>query len=333
MVCLSTPVSELIRTAEFNSLREYRERLRLAKFAGSWDTSARRLWDLWDIMNSFDVSSLVWVLHELSQGETVFLMNKILGRGNQKPESCGEKALNKGTTAIDLAEVLFRHYGMLDCLKAVETAKERWSDSLLDVSSAAEIMHRVQTDIVDSLQAKMFLRILDDRTEFLDREKLFGDQVYDAFTSARADIKEAGNCLTAECNTAAVFHLMRVAEVGLRALATDRNVSFANKPLDQQEWGTILGALEGKLKDLRLADGKNWQRREDKDAQVQFYNDTVQECRAFNEAWRRHLSHADPRAFYDHDEAGNILKHVKLFMQKLATKVSETNTTPEFWID
>src|SRR5208337_1252429 len=192
MVCLSTPVSELIRTAEFNSLREYRERLRLAKFAGSWDTSARRLWDLWDIMNSFDVSSLVWVLHELSQGETVFLMNKILGRGNQKPESCGEKALNKGTTAIDLAEVLFRHYGMLDCLKAVETAKERWSDSLLDVSSAAEIMHRVQTDIVDSLQAKMFLRILDDRTEFLDREKLFGDQVYDAFTSARADIKEAG---------------------------------------------------------------------------------------------------------------------------------------------
>jgi hypothetical protein len=330
MVCLASPVSELIHTAEFKSLLDYRERLE--NFATSWDTSTHRLWDLWDIMNSFDVSSLVWILHELSQGETVFLMNKILGRGSQKPESCGEKALKKGGTALDSAEVLFRHYDIGDCLKAVQTAKERWADSLLDVSSAAEILHRVQTDIVDSLQAKMFLRISDDRTEFLDKEKLFGDQVYDAFASARADIKEAGNCLTAECNTAAVFHLMRASEVALRALARDRNVSFANKPLDQQEWGTILGALEGKLNDLRLADGKNWQRHEVKDAQVQFYNDTVQEFRAFNEAWRRHISHANPRAFYDHDEAGNVMKHVKLFMQKLAIKISEANVTPEFWI-
>ena len=137
--------------------------------------------------------------------------------------------------------------------------------------------------------------------------------------------------MPAECNTAAVFHLMRAAEVSLRAIATDRQVSFANKPLDQQEWGTILGALEGKLKDMRLADGKKWKDPSFKEAQIRFYNDAVQELRAFHEAWRRHISHADMQAFYERDDAIGILKHARTFMQKLSTKIGENTVMLEFW--
>ena len=124
---------------------------------------------------------------------------------------------------------------------------------------------------------------------------------------------------------------MRAAEVALRALAIDRNVSFANKPLDHQEWGTILGALEGILKQMRLDDAKNWPQLEVKDAQIRFYNEAVQEFRAFNEAWRRHLSHARENAFYDCDYASSVMGHVRKFMQKLAEKISEDRTTPAYW--
>jgi hypothetical protein len=65
--------------------------------------------------------------------------------------------------------------------------------------------------------------------EYLEQEKLFGDAVYENFPSARGDIRDAGNCLAAGLNTAAVFHLMRVVELGLRALAKKLHVKKVKK--------------------------------------------------------------------------------------------------------
>jgi hypothetical protein len=124
---------------------------------------------------------------------------------------------------------------------------------------------------------------------------------------------------------------MRASEVALRALAVDRGVSFANKPIDQQEWGTILSQLDSILTKLRGDDLKKWNKPELKDIQIRFYSEVIQELRGFNEAWRRHLSHAREDAFYDRDYAMSVLIHVRKFMQKLATKISETKTTLLYW--
>jgi len=290
-----------------------------------------RIWSLFDIMNSFDAHALAYVMHEIGLAKAAAMFQKIVGQGSAKPLP---DAMDRGNRALEFAENYFTIYKVGCCLSCIATAKSRWKASLLDASSASEIFARLELDILSQLDAKReirFLRVEEDRGMFVDQDNLFGPDVASSFKSASQDVKEAGNCLAAECNTAAVFHLMRAVEVALRALARDRGVTFANKPIDQQEWGTILGALEGKLKELRLADGKNWQSLEVKDAQIQFYNDTVQELRAFNEAWRRYISHADPQAFYDHDDAGNIMKHVRSFMQKLAKRISETTTTAMYW--
>ena len=111
----------------------------------------------------------------------------------------------------------------------------------------------------------------------------------------------------------------------------DRGVSFANKPIDQQEWGTILSQLDSILTKLRGDDLKKWNKPELKDIQIRFYSEVIQELRGFNEAWRRHLSHAREDAFYDRDYAMSVLIHVRKFMQKLATKISETKTTLLYW--
>jgi hypothetical protein len=297
-----------------------------------------RVWSLWDIMNIFDVHSLTHIMHKITQVQLGLVVGKMTGEGGKPvPPNFAERLQQ----VFDEAELLFKAVDLQDCLRAVQSARDSWKRPLIDISAANEIAYRLSLDIIKALGDRLFLRVSDDRRNLplymrggkphagvLD---IFGDTVKNQFNSATSDIIEAGNCLAAECNTAAVFHLMRAAEIALRAIAVDREVEFANKPIHQQEWGTILGALEGILRSMRLEDGRKWQRPEFKEAQVHFYNDAVQELRAFNEAWRRFIAHADKDAFYDRDYAWSVFNHVKLFMQKLSTRVSENKIMPKYW--
>ncbi len=79
-----------------------------------------------------------------------------------------------------------------------------------------------------------------DKAHFFEKESLFGLEVGMAFPRAKAEIKDAGNCLAADLNTSAVFHLMRVAEHGLRALAKHLEISIPESELDYQTWNQII---------------------------------------------------------------------------------------------
>jgi len=201
----------------------------------------------------------------------------------------------------------------------------------LEPSVYANEARHAKTAIQKGLKKREYLYVAEDRSQYLDKDYLFGESVSDKFPSAAADIKEAGNCLAAECATACVFHLMRAAEIALRALASDRQIAFANKPLDQQEWGVILDALEKVVTQMRRDAITLWPKPEIKDVQIRFYNEVVQEFRGFNEAWRRHLAHAHKDAMYDRDYAASVMGHVRKFMEKLAEKISESSVTPVYW--
>ena len=298
-----------------------------------------RTWSLLDIMNLFDVYALAHILHEFSQVEYGLFLPKLAGQGSQAPSDEAKKKMEKGMAR---AEILFKYVELSDCLSAVGAAKRQWERPLLDNSSAGEIAHRLQEDIIAAFERRQFLRVADDRLNFLLHARgdkvdrgvldLLGSQAREKFPSAQGDFIEAGNCLAAECNTAAVFHLMRAAEVGLRALASDREADFKNKPLDQQEWGTILGHLDGCIKQLRSSAASNWTKPGVRDTQLRFYSEVVAELRQFNEAWRRHISHArEDNGIYDRDYAMSVFRHVCLFMQKLADRISENSVTPKYW--
>jgi len=62
----------------------------------------------------------------------------------------------------------------------------------------------------------------------------FGAEVEARFPSANEDIYEAAKCLALDRATACVMHLMRVCELGLKALATTINVQ------SQRDWGSYL---------------------------------------------------------------------------------------------
>jgi hypothetical protein len=290
--------------------------------------SSTRVFTLLELMNSFHIQALAMVLHEIEAAESVCMMQKLLGHGNGPIDA---SVLEQAKKALKYSENFFSAYPIKQCAEHVRKAKEQWNRPIIDASAANEILHRLTVDMVAELEGVEFLQVAADRMKLIDRDDLFGARVNEMFGSTTRDIREAGNCLAAECPTAAVFHLMRASEIALRVLARDRNVAFKDKPLEQKQWGEILGALEGIVKELREGDSKRWLNLEVRDVQIRFYNEVLQEFRGFNEAWRKHLSHAHPDSIYDRDYAMSVFKHVRAFMQKLASKIGEGKTTPEFW--
>jgi hypothetical protein len=125
-----------------------------------------------------------------------------------------------------------------------------------NASSVATILSELYLDIEREMMRRKFAIVQPDRSQYAEVDQLFGSQVYAAFPSARRDIREAGNCLAVDAGTAAVFHLMRAAEVALRALAVDRDVQYPDASINSKQVGDLLSALDGKLLELRKADAK-----------------------------------------------------------------------------
>lgn len=213
---------------------------------------------------------------------------------------------------------------------AIVTAQAALKRPRLHSKTLLAHAQHVRDAIKDAVSFQKYLRVAEDRCEFLDVDALFGVEVHRSFPSARDDIREAGNCLGAECPTGTVFHLMRSAEVVLRLLAKDRQVEYADASIENKEWGNLLGALDGKLLGLRLAAASLWPSKDVKENQLTFYQTAIAEFRGFNDAWRKHVMHA--RDFYERGAALTILNHTKRFMDILSAKLSEDAITPLCWV-
>jgi hypothetical protein len=193
-----------------------------------------------------------------------------------------------------------------------------------DVSSVANECQHVIDAIERGMFKHSFVQVLSDRTQYLLASDTFGERAIQAFKSANYDMQQAGFCLGLELNTAAVFHLMRVAEVGLRALAFDRDVAIPKTILEFATWEEIIRQLESaedRIKDLPKTPAR--------EAQFDFYHGAMMEFKRFKNKWRNPVMHS--RDTYDRDEALSAFTHVSAFMRLLATKISEHTRTPIQW--
>jgi hypothetical protein len=285
-----------------------------------------RLWSLWEIMNHFKAWQLALCVAKFATYQKAFNVEGHIATDH--------KTVVNFLEHLDKAAGAFKRSGMREASERMTDIAEHIRSSRSHVAAVlGDKARTAREEIVRQLRKRKFLRVSTDRASYLDKDDLFGPDVTSAFGSASRDIKEAGNCLAAECNTAAVFHLMRAAEFGLRALAMDRKVEFSDKPIEHKEWGQILPSLETVVRQWKdgTVPASRWPDHFIREKQIRFYHEAIQELRSFNEAWRSHVSHADQHAFYDNPQAASIYGHVREFMQKLATRISEHAKTDEFW--
>ena len=160
-----------------------------------------------------------------------------------------------------------------------------------------------------------FVIIPKKKTEYYEKIDLFGPQVSANFPASTYDIEESGNCYALGRHTACVFHLMRVLEKGLHALAKELGIAFPT-PIELENWQNIIEKIESEIRKLnQLPKGQA------KSEDLQFYSEAAKEFRYFKDAWRNHVSHS--REKYDERQARRILEHVKDFMEHIATRVKE----------
>ena len=162
--------------------------------------------------------------------------------------------------------------------------------------------------------------IYDENARFFEQDDLFGKEIKDSASSQlNAEIKTAGNCLAADLYTAAVFHLMRVAEHGLHALAKHILPAW-NKPfpLEFSEWQDVLQAIDTELENQKKH-AQQLTRGSAKDQELEFYDGLLKSIAYFKDAYRNPVSHL--RGNYDRTKALVVFDEVKGFMQRLAKKV------------
>jgi hypothetical protein len=278
---------------------------------------------LWDIMRQFLLSRFCGHFAALMKIETEIKMK------SRQAETLMDTHMDIGSRklkdkALDDMMASCEEIGLTG-VRASYFAAQLSLDFDPSCSAAARDLANVKYAIIAELGKRKFLWVDNALSQYVDNDELFGPVVNASFPSAQYDIKESGNCLATGCNTAAIFHLMRVAELGLRTVAWDRRVKFPkNSPLELKQWGEIFKGLEDAEKQIQ-----SFPKTKARESQFEFYHGALIEFRAFKNLYRDRTDHA--RRNYDEYEARSAFEHVSSFMRILATKISEKKRTPLIW--
>jgi hypothetical protein len=187
---------------------------------------------------------------------------------------------------------------------------------------------------IETARAKYLDDLLGGRPGIPEKKRKRPDPVWASiwkqFPSVQTDCEEAVYCYALERDTASVFHSMRVAEIGLRALARRMKVKLPkNKRLEWAQWQEILREMSAKS-DLVARNAKAGPA---KDALLEFYNGAIGQFYGFKDEFRNEVMHV--RRTYDRFDSERALVRVRDFMQKLAGRINQKGAIvkdPDAWL-
>ncbi len=267
----------------------------------------RRLINLADMIK-FLASGFVESLNEL--GDFKHLSLEAVKKGGYQELSSNAKSiiqnvLDRLSKSLKLLELVTS----LDRLAAINRR-------LIGLGGLAQSQctSQVIADDIEALQHSIWFEISDisllfiptDKRKYFESPHHFGSTVYSFFENARQEIKEAGNCFTAELYTACVLHCVRVVEFGMREMAEKLKAGKASA-LKYSEWGKVIDKMESKLQKIK---GKK--RGIEKSGQFDLYGRAISDCKALLETRNRVCHARDP---FIESEALTTMKRTKEFME------------------
>jgi hypothetical protein len=151
--------------------------------------------------------------------------------------------------------------------------------------------------------------------------------VFSSFKSAKVEIEEGIDCYALGHNTACIFHMMRVAEIGLRAIAKERGIQKVskNKPIEYGTWGDVIKAVEDEMANIRgrVSAGPK------KEAALEFYSTAAADLRQLLSNFRDKTMHL--RGSYDPGQTVSAIFRTHSLMAMLAKKLSEDRPRKIRW--
>jgi hypothetical protein len=188
-----------------------------------WKANPYQLISWWNMLE-FSAQRFLWCGCELRNIKYDCLLGSYLGSGDDRifnlSKGLDEKALHKALRSLSLIETEFRKLGM----KITADMVKEITDTLENKSKKYNFQWlRDQIETIEKLANKelekdSFFFVPLERAKYfppINAPHIFGESVANAFPNSSYDIAEAGICLALARGTAAVFHLMRVLEIGL----------------------------------------------------------------------------------------------------------------------
>ena len=172
-------------------------------------------------------------------------------------------------------------------------------------ASLGELLRRV----ADEAALSHCLIMSQDEADLYTTPQQFGPEVEARFPSATNDISEGARCLACGRGTATVFHLMRVMEVGLKAVAKRLGIPYA------PSWESYLSQIDTRVRLKYRAKGVKWRKEEP------FFRDVAAHLHAVKVAWRNPTMHIV--SHYSPEMAEEVFFAVKGFMRHLSTVLTE----------
>jgi hypothetical protein len=299
--------------------------------------SSKRIWSFWEMIN-FQVSGLCSLLKQLATEE-----RDMAGRvsvhdiiGSPPPPFGGIGALGTGgltptaktpyyVTEEDrqrITEWLQYAIQMCDWLSLtasrhrVDLFAKRLEGAMQGADYIADV-RALREAIEGELNHIYFYHYPPQSVHLVMQFETTWDLIAKQFPSAKGDAFAAVDCQALGHGTASVFHSMRVAECGLRALARERAVRLPkNKPLEWADWQNIIEGITKKVDQIG-----NRKAGKARDAALEFYRGALGEFQAFKDVYRNNVMHT--RRSYDVHQARSVLFHVYEFMNRLAAKIGE----------
>lgn len=135
-------------------------------------------------------------------------------------------------------------------------------------------------------------------------DTLFGEEVCVTFPGTVDDITEAARCLAFARPTASVFHLMRVTEVGLKALAARLRIPYA------PSWESYITQITRRVDAKHKTKGVQWKRAEP------FYRSVLGYIHIIKQTHRNPTIHGIRT--YSIEDAELVYDNVRALMKQLA---------------
>jgi hypothetical protein len=195
-----------------------------------------------------------------------------------------------------------------------------------NIAGLATELRVLREDIQSALQYKRFAFVPKSKAEILDKRGNDWERLWHDVNGIEEDVNKAVDCFALDMNTACAFHMMRVAEHCLRALAKNLRIRLTHTvttvsgpkvrthPIEFADWDKVITAIDNKLTAARKrAPGPK------KSALIKLYSDAADHCLYMKEL-RNELSHA--RKSYDVDEAKAVLNRVQAFTLLVADLIT-----------
>ncbi len=265
----------------------------LTILASDWNELIR---DLEDLASDFRVDTTI----DLIEGKR----DKVLERLGRIAKSCSKLGLKfSASYAGEIAAYVTQGISLQDYGLATKA-----NVAVLDPNKFKNEVSILRKRIDDELSEREFFALESKFTEYFQKIKLFGEQVFNSFPSANDDIYEAGTCLALARATACVMHLMRAVEVSLTVLTKELGLP------QRHDWGKHLTDIENELTKRYKASGS-------RTPDETFFAEAAAQIGHIKTAWRNPTMHVDRS--YTEERAEEIFVAVRSLLRHLAGKLHE----------